>query len=100
LAGARLNETAEVEILKRDTAASPSVPATSLVRGPQGSAVWLVRDGRLTMQGIDTGIRDKRGWIEVRAGLDPSDLIVLNPSIEAATFSSGVRVRTRVSAAR
>ena len=36
-AGVRLNETAEVEILKRDKAAASTVPATALVRGPQGS---------------------------------------------------------------
>ena len=99
LAGARLNETAEVEILKRDTSARSAVPATSLVRGLQpGSAVWVVREGRLTLRGIETGIRDKRGWVEITGGLTPSDLIVLNPSIEAAALTSGMRVRTRLAA--
>jgi HlyD family secretion protein len=100
LAGARLNETAEVEILKRETSARSAVPVTSLVRGPQGPAVWLVRDGRLTLRGIAPGIRDKRGWVEITGGLALSDLIVLNPSIEAAALSSGMRVRTRIAAAR
>lgn len=99
-AGVRLNETAEVEILKRDKAAASTVPATALVRGPEGSAVWMVRDGRLQLQPIETGIRDKRGWTEITGGLDPSDLVVLSPSVEAVALSSGARVRTQLAPAR
>ena len=98
-AGVRLNETAEVEILKRDKPAASAVPATALVRRPPGQAVWVVRGGRLTMQAVETGIRDKRGWTEITGGLGPSDLVVLNPSLEAA-LSSGMRVRTRLASAR
>jgi HlyD family secretion protein len=95
----RLNETAEVVILKHDTPASPAVPAISLVRGARGSALWVVRDRRVATQEIETGTRDKRGWVEITGGIMPSDLIVLNPSMEAA-LSNGLRVRTRLSAAR
>jgi HlyD family secretion protein len=97
--GVRLNETAEVEILKREARATSAVPATVMVPGSPGQAVWIVRGGHLTMQAVDTGIRDKRGWIEITGGLSPSDFVVSNPSLEAA-LSSGMRVRTRLAPAR
>jgi len=90
-----LNETAEVEILKHVKARALAVPATASVAGPDGPAVWIVRGSRLVLQPIETGVRDKRGWIEVTGGLTPSDLVVVNPSIESAPLSSGRRVRTR-----
>ena len=97
--GVRLNETAEVEILKREARATSAVPATVMVPGSPGQAVWIVRGGHLTMQAVDTGIRDKRGWIEITGGLSPSDFVVSNPSLEAA-LSSGMRVRTRLAPPR
>jgi hypothetical protein len=98
LSGVRLNETAEVEILKHDSVAAAAVPATTVVRGPRGPAVWMVRDGRLALQSIQTGIHDKRGWIEITNGLTATDLVIVNPSIEAAALASGPRVRTRLAA--
>jgi HlyD family secretion protein len=90
----RLNETAEVEILKRERPNALAVPATGIVTGPQGPAVWIVRDRRLGMRAVETGVRDKRGWIEIVGGLDASDSVVLNPSVEATALSVGMRVRT------
>ena len=52
------------------------------------------------MQPVHAGIQDKRGWIEITSGVTGSDFVLMNPSIEAAALSSGMRVRTHVSAAR
>lgn len=90
-----LNETAEVEILKGLKPRASAVPATALARGPQGSSLWIVREGRLRLQPVETGIRDKRGWIEIARGLGPADLVVVNPSIEKTRLAPGKRVRTR-----
>jgi RND family efflux transporter MFP subunit len=94
-ANVRLNETAEVEIVKQTKAGALSVPATAMVRGPQGAAVWSVRDGRLQLQTVETGIRDKRGSVEIVRGAAASDLVIVNPSIEKPDLSPGKRVRTR-----
>jgi hypothetical protein len=88
----RLNETAEVEILKRERTNVLAVPATGIVTGPQGPAVWIVRDGRLQMRAVQAGVRDKRGWTEIVGGLDAADAVVRNPSLEAT--APGIRVRT------
>jgi HlyD family secretion protein len=90
-----LNETAEVEILKRSKPQANAVPATALVRGPKGFSLWIVREGRLRLQSVETGIQDKRGWIEIARGLEPSDRVVVNPSIEKTLLAPGKRVRAR-----
>jgi HlyD family secretion protein len=90
----RLNETAEVAILKHEWPNALAVPTTGIVTGPQGPAVWIVRDRRLQMRAVQTGVRDKRGWTENVGGLDPADSVVMNPSVESTAPSVDVRVRT------
>jgi HlyD family secretion protein len=94
-----LNETAEIAILKREQSQGLALPITAIVRGPQGPAVWLARSGRLQMQAIKVGIRDKRGLTEVVEGLTASDIVLMNPSAAGIGLSTGTRVRTAVAGA-
>jgi HlyD family secretion protein len=94
--GITLNETAHLEIVKQEKPRALAVPATAIVRSPHGPAVWVVRNGKLEMQSVVTGIRDKRGWIEITSGAGTSDAVIMNPSGEAIALSNGKRVRTTV----
>ncbi len=92
----KLNETAEVTILKAEKAEAASVPATAIVRSSDGPSVWAVRDGRLRLQHVSIGIRDKRGLFEIADGIRQGDLIVANPTATGIELASGTRVRTSV----
>ncbi len=93
----RLNETAEVTILKAEKARASAVPATAIVTSPDGPAVWIVRSGRLERQKVSLGLRDKRGLTEILAGVTPDDRLVANPSAAGIVLVAGDRVRARVS---
>ncbi len=90
-----LNETAEVEIVKQIKPGALAVPATAIVRARQGPALWIVEHGRLQLRTVETGIRDKGGWIEIVRGAAASDFVLVNPSTESVALSPGGRVRTR-----
>lgn len=90
----KLNETAEVTILKGEKNDAASVPATAILRSADGQSVWAVRDGRLRLQHVSIGIRDKRGLFEIAEGLGRGDLIVANPTTAGIELASGTRVRT------
>lgn len=90
----KLNETAEVTILKAEKADAAGVPATAFVRSSNGPSVWAVRNGRLLLQHVSIGIRDKRGLFEISDGLGRGDLIVANPTAAGIELASGTRVRT------
>lgn len=90
----KLNETAEVTILKSEKAEAASVPATAVLRTSDGPSVWAVRDGRLRLQRVSVGIRDKRGVTEIQDGLGREDLIVANPTATGIDLAPGARVRT------
>ena len=90
----KLNETAEVTILKAEKPEAASVPATAIVRSSDGPSVWAVRDGRLRLQHVAVGIRDKRGLIEIVDGLGRGDSILANPTAAGLELASGIRVRT------
>jgi hypothetical protein len=94
--GAKLNETAEVTILKAEKQQAQVLPLTAIVRGPQGASVWVVQNARLEIHPVSLGIRDKRGFAEVLGGLESSDAVMMNPSTAGVPLEAGKRVRMTV----
>ena len=68
-----------------------AVPASAVVREPDGWSVFTVRDGRAARQRVEIGHR-AGGAAEVRSGLAEGTRVILFPSDQIA---SGVRVRAR-----
>ncbi len=89
-----LNETAEVALLKGEKAGAPVLPRTAVVQGHDGPGVWIVALGKLQPRPVSLGIRDKRGLVEVLAGLSNTDLVVVQPSSAGFPLTLGKRVRT------
>jgi HlyD family secretion protein len=90
----RLNETAEVYILKTEKAGAKVLPRTAIVEGPRGPTVWVVTNGQLHSRPVSLGIRDKRGIVEVVNGVSDSDEVLVQPSATGIPMSQGKRVRT------
>ena len=90
----KLNETAEVTILKAEKTDAATVPATAVVRDSDLPSVWALRDGRLRLLHVSIGIRDKRGLFEITDGIGRGDSIVANPTAAGIELASGIRVRT------
>ena len=56
-----------------------------------GQSLWIVEDGVLSRQPVRVGVI-KDDWAEIRSGLEPGSLLVLNPS---PRLVEGMSVRTR-----
>jgi RND family efflux transporter MFP subunit len=83
--------------LKRPQAAQPStssltIPANTLLFRSEGLRVGVVRDGRAELTPIKIG-RDFGATVEVVAGLQPTDQVIVNPS-DSLTSGSPVKVNT------
>ncbi len=81
----RIGMTAEVNIVEDQRENALLVPATAVVDGQ----VWVVRDGRLRRQPVETGIKGELKT-EIRSGLTETDRIVVRPS---AGLKEGRRAR-------
>jgi HlyD family secretion protein len=90
----KLNETAEVYIIKTEKAGAKVLPGTAIVEGDRGPTVWVVANGRLQSRPVSLGIRDKRGLVEVLNGVSDSDKVLLQPNATGIPISQGKRVRT------
>ncbi|MBZ5490330.1 MAG: efflux RND transporter periplasmic adaptor subunit [Acidobacteriia bacterium] len=90
----KLNETAEVYILKSEKAGAKALPRTAIVSGRDGPAVWIVTNGKLQLRPIGLGMTDKRGLVEVLNGLSDSEQVLVQPSAAGIQLTSGRRVRT------
>jgi len=90
----KLNETAEVYILKAEKLGAKVLPRTAIVEGPRGPTVWVVTNGQLYSRSVSLGVRDKRGLIEVVNGVSDSDKVLLQPNATGIPISQGKRVRT------
>ncbi|WP_298433492.1 efflux RND transporter periplasmic adaptor subunit [Geobacter sp.] len=93
LANFRLGEQSDVLIVTEARREVPSIPAAALVSRGKRRGVYLVADGRLKFREITVGIEDRRGFVEVRGGLDGSERIALAPQPEIAKLRDGMRVR-------
>ena len=90
----KLNETAEVYIIKTEKAGAKVLPGTAIVEGERGPTVWVVANGRLQTRPVSLGIRDKRRLVEVLNGLSDSDSVLVQPNAIGVPISQGKRVRT------
>jgi RND family efflux transporter MFP subunit len=88
-----LNETAEVNVLKAEKGANV-LPRTAVVQGHDSAGVWIIASGRLQQRAVSLGIRDKRGFVEVLAGLSDTDSVLVQPSSTGFPLIVGKRVRT------
>ena len=90
----KLNETAEVHILKSEKVGVRTLPTTAIVSDREGPAVWTVTDGKLQLRRVSLGTRDKRGLVEVLNGLSNSDEVLVQPNPAGVPPVPGKRVRT------
>ena len=81
----RIGMTAEVNIVEEQRENALLAPATAVVDGH----VWVVRDGRLRRQPVETGIKGELKT-EIRSGLTETDRIVVRPP---AGLEEGRRAR-------
>lgn len=58
----------------------PAVPITAIVGSGANESVYAIVDGVLERRPVETGVRDEqRGVVEVRAGLDVGDVVLVAP---------------------
>ena len=76
----------------RPSASSLTIPANTLLFRSEGLRVGVVRDGRAELTPIKIG-RDFGATVEVVAGLQPTDQVIVNPS-DSLTSGSPVKVNT------
>jgi len=81
----RIGMTAEVNIIVTEHPDALLIPATAI----SGAQVWVVRDGRLHRQPVQTGIVGE-AKTEILSGLSDTDPVAVRP---AAQFREGQRVR-------
>jgi len=79
--------TAEINVIVRETAESVLVPVDAL----DGQSLWIVEDGVVSRHPVRVGVI-KDDLAEIRSGLEPGSLLVLNPS---PRLVEGMSVRTR-----
>jgi HlyD family secretion protein len=95
----KLNETAEVYILKSEKADAKALPMTAIISGREGPAIWMVVEGKLQTHPISLGIRDKRGLVEVLSGISASDAVLVQPNAAGMPLVPGKRIRTSLAKA-
>ncbi|MGO9475295.1 MAG: efflux RND transporter periplasmic adaptor subunit [Rhodomicrobium sp.] len=81
--------TAETNIVTSEKQDALQVPASAV----SGTAVWVVRDGKLTRVPVQIGIKG-RDRIEIAAGLANDDMVVVNPPKD---LKAGRTVRVKLS---
>lgn len=56
-----------------------TIPSSALVRRSEVTAVYVVKDDRVSLRQIRPGTPNGRGQVEVLAGLNPGEVIALDP---------------------
>ena len=56
-----------------------TIPSTAVVRRSEVTAVYVVKDNRVSLRQIRLGTPNGRGQVEVLAGLNPGEVIALDP---------------------
>ena len=92
--GLKLNETAEVYILKSEKVGAKVLPRTAIVRTREGPVVWIVSQGKLQQRSVALGLSDKRGVVEIVNGITDNDAVLLQPHAAGVPLVAGKRVRT------
>jgi hypothetical protein len=94
---ARLTLGEQVDALLRPArrAGVTAIPAGAIFRGPAGTGVWVVQDGRLAFRRVRSGVVDADGWTEIVDGLRPGERVVDTPGRLADLANEGRRVSVR-----
>jgi RND family efflux transporter MFP subunit len=71
----RIGMTAEVNIIVAEHSNALLVPATAVIE----DQVWIVREGRLQRQRVQTGLVGESST-EIRSGLSETDIVVIRPA--------------------
>ena len=66
----------EVSITVLERAAAVAVPASALVKRGDGSAVFVIADGKATLREVQVGVTSASD-VEIRSGLQTGDLVVV-----------------------
>lgn len=94
--GLKLNETAEVYILKSEKVGAKVLPRTAIMRTGEGPIAWIVASSKLQPRPVTLGASDKRGLVEVLNGITEADVVLVQPSAAGVPLAPGKRVRTRL----
>jgi HlyD family secretion protein len=87
-----LGEQAEARIRPPARQGAVGVPLGALVRTAGGPGVWTVAAGRLAFRPVRLGVVDPGGWVEVLAGIQAGDEVVVAPGRLADRQNEGRRV--------
>jgi HlyD family secretion protein len=87
-----LGEQIEATIRPAPRRAATAIPLASVVRRAEGPGAWVVVDGRMRFRPLRLGAVDPAGWVEVLAGAERGDLVVLAPGRLSEPRSEGRRV--------
>ena len=93
-----LGEQVEAHLAPRGGARATAMPLGAVVRRPDGVGALVVRDGRVRFQPMRLGAVDAAGFVEVLAGAQAGDRVVVAPGRLAEAGRDGERVRVRRSA--
>lgn len=63
-----------------------SIPASAVLRRSEITAVYVVKQNRVSLRQVRLGIANARGQVEVLAGLNPGEVIALEP-VKAGIFA-------------
>lgn len=90
---------ARAQIITRENDEGLSVPANALITFAGIEKVVVVNEGKAAEKSIGTGRRGPE-WIEVTSGLNPGEMVVLNPGNlrtgEAVTVTESLPLQTNV----
>jgi RND family efflux transporter MFP subunit len=66
-----------------------TIPASAVVRRSEITAVYVVKQDKVSLRQIRLGTSNAQGQVEVLAGLNPGDIIALDP-VKAGIYAKGV----------
>jgi len=89
----RLGEQADVFIVTAVKKSVPSLPSAAIVSRGKARGVWVFKDGRLHFKAVNTGIEDRREFVEVQSGLEGGEQIVMAPPQVMKAFEDGQRAK-------
>jgi len=84
-----IGELAEVTVALPARAKTLAIPNAAVHRADGDTGIWAVRDGSLEFVPVKLGAQDLEGWMQVLAGLQKGEQIVLH---SARPLSSGSRI--------
>ncbi len=88
----RLGEQSDVYIVTETKKDVPSLPSAALVAKEKKRGVWVVENSKLKFKEVTIGIVDRKGFTEIKTGLEGGERIAMAPPPDMAKFSNGMKV--------